>query len=293
MSGDSVNHVEVVSDIGHKQRWYKGHFYRKEGNKEIIDSKKIKIATLILLPLLVIGILFKDAPIEENQSDSTISTPNGVSNYQNEISLNEYSDTKETKLKKLQTKARKIQRLSVVSSSKKVKIPLGAQVRGVLVTGGTNGPIKVKLLEDLESHGEVYIREGSVLWGRGASTEERLLVSFTKYVNEQGKSQEITASAFDITDQILGLKGSIIGRSSKKILAGAGLGVAGAFQTMQEAENMGGVAVVKPSFENALLSGASSAALGIAEQELEELKNKQTVIEVKSGTQIMIVFGEM
>ena len=60
---------------------------------------------------------------------------------------------------------------------------------------------------------------------------------------------------------------------------------------MQSSENLGGVAVVKPNIENALLNGASNAALGIAEQELEELKNKQTIIEVKKGTKIMIVFG--
>ena len=67
--------------------------------------------------------------------------------------------------------------------------------------------------------------------------------------------------------------------------------MAGALQTLQESQNMGGIAVTKPSLENALLNGASGAALGIAEQELEELKNRQTVIEVKKGTQMIVVFG--
>ena len=96
--------------------------------------------------------------------------------------------------------------------------------------------------------------------------------SLSKFVDENGKSKDIKASAFDIGDQILGLKGSVIGRTSKKILAGAGLGVASAFKTIQESENLGGVAVVKPNFKNALLSGASSATLGIAEEELVEAK---------------------
>ena len=151
----------------------------------------------------------------------------------------------------------------------------------------------MRLLEDLISHGETYIKEGTILWGRGSSTEERLQISFTKYEDENGTSFEVTANAFDISDQILGLKGSIIGRTSKKIMAGAGLGVAGALKTMQQAENLGGVPVVKPNLENALLGGASNAALAIAEQELEELKNKQTIIEVKKGTHLLIVFGGM
>ena len=164
----------------------------------------------------------------------------------------------------------------------------------VLLTGATNGPVKAKLLEDVELNGDIYIKEGSIIWGQGASTEERLIVTFSKYVDSDGKSHAIKANAYDSSDQILGLKGSIIGRTSKKILAGAGLGVAGALQTMQQAENLGGgVAVIKPSLKNALLNGASGAALGMAEQELEELKNKQTIIEVKQGSEILIVFGEM
>ena len=118
-------------------------------------------------------------------------------------------------------------------------------------------------------------------------------MKFSKYVDEDGKSKKISANAFDISDQILGLKGSVIGRTSKKIMAGAGLGFAGALQTMQQSENMGGVAVVKPNIENALLNGASNAALGMAEQELEDLKNSQEIIEVPQGTKLLIVFGEV
>ena len=292
MSSKAEQQVDIVSDDGHKKMWYQGHFYRKEGNKYIFDFKHARLYIVGFTLILCVGIFFKESEEINIDAISSISTPDRISGYQNQIVLNEYSDTKELKNDSTRTR-RKIEKLSLVSRSKKVEIPLGSQARGVLVTGGTNGPIKVKLLEDLEFHGEVYIKEGAVLWGRGSSTQERLLISFTRYVDENGQSKEINANAFDISDQILGLKGSIIGRTSKKLFAGAGLGVAGALKTMQESENLGGVAVVKPNLENALLNGASSAALGIAEQELEELKNKQTVIEVKKGTQLMIVFGGM
>lgn len=291
MSNKENQEVVFEKDDGHKKGWFQGRFYKKEGNKYVFDSKVSKGLFITSIVIVLVGAMFKDTRNDDLEVDSSIDTPTRVSNYQDDIVLNVYSDTKEEKTKSKKRKKRRIERLSLVSSIQKVEIPLGAQARGILVTGGTNGPVKVRLLEDLESHGEIYIKEGSILWGRGSSREERLLITFTKYVDENGKSRKITANAFDITDQILGLKGSVIGRTSKKVLAGAGLGVAGALQSMQQSENIGGVAVVKPNLENAMLNGASSAALGIAEQELEELKNKQTVIEVKKGTKVMIVFG--
>ena len=291
MSSKVEEEVIISKDDGHKQRWYQGVFYKKEGNKHVVESKKVKIYILTGLFLLLVGVMFKDEPIDKEETTDSIDTPTRVSGYQPKIVLNAYEDTKEEQKKIKSKKKYKIERLSLVSSKQRVKIPLGASAVAELVTGGSNGPIKVKLLEDLISHDETYIKEGSILWGRGSSTEERLLISFTKYVDESGNSKEITANAFDSSDQILGLKGSIIGRTSKKIAAGAGLGLAGALQTMQESENLGGVAVTKPNLENALLNGASTAALGIAEQELEELKNKQTIIEVKKGTKILVVFG--
>lgn len=292
MSSNDSHKVDVVRDNGHRLRWYKGQFYRKEGNKYVFNSDKAKYYVFGVLIFLIVGVMFKESPNEESKSTSFNPSIQGI-NHNNELRLNSYSDIKEVKPKVVKKSKRVFERLSVVSSQTKVQIPLGAQARGVLVTGGTNGPIKVKLLEDLISHGEIYIKEGSILWGQGQSIKERLLVKFSKYVDEDGKSKKISANAFDISDQILGLKGSVIGRTSKKIMAGAGLGFAGALQTMQQSENMGGVAVVKPNIENALLNGASNAALGMAEQELEDLKNSQEIIEVPQGTKLLIVFGEV
>ena len=141
-------------------------------------------------------------------------------------------------------------------------------------------------------NGETFLPQGSLLWGKGSSTKKRLIVTFSKAVLRDGSSKDISATAYDPEDEILGLKGSIIGRTSKKILAGAGLGMAGALKTMQSAENVGGLPVAKPTIGNALLNGGSEAALGLAEQEMEELKNEQTIIEVEKGSEIIVVFGE-
>ena len=292
MSSNQAQEVIAMSDDGEKQGWFQGRFYRKEGNKYVLDSKVSQGVFVSAVLILLIGVMFKDTS-STKRADTVINPPDRVATYQHDITLNVYSDTDEKKSETQKRRQVKFERLSLVSSTKKLEIPLGAQARGVLVTGGTNGPVKVRLLEDLISHGEVFIKEGAILWGRGSSTDERLLISFTKYVDENGKARKITANAFDMSDQILGLKGSVIGRTSKKLLSGAGLGVAGALQTMQQTDNLGGMPVVRPNLENAMLNGASTVALGMAEQELEELKNKQNVIEVKKGTRVMIVFGGM
>lgn len=285
--------VKVEKDNGDQKRWAKGLFYRKEGNKLKIKSEVAKKVFFGICGIVVIAFSFKESPYQDSPKDSSIEVPVRISTHSEKIILESYSDIKDKPKEKHIKKSYKIEPLKIVSREKESLIPLGSSGTALLLTGATNGPVKARLLEDIELNGEIFIKEGSILWGRGASTEERLLVTFSKFVDADGKSHEIKANAYDLSDQILGLKGSVVGRTSKKILAGAGLGVAGALQTMQQPQNLGGVAVVKPSLKNALLNGASTATLGIAEQELEELKNKQTIIEVKKGTKIVIVFGEI
>jgi hypothetical protein len=284
--------VKVEKDDGLQKRWAQGIFYRREGNKLKIKSDLLKGLFVGSCGVVIIVFLFMPAP-KTREKQTTIDTPSSITSYNEEIVLEGYSDIKDNEKKIPKKKQYKIEPLKIVSRSLESSVPLGLSASAILLTGGTNGPIKAKLLEDVELNGEIYIKEGFTLWGHGSSTEERLIITFSKYVDSDGKSHKIKANAYDSSDQILGLKGSVIGRTSKKILAGAGLGVAGALQTMQQAENMGGVAVIKPSLENALLNGASSATLGIAEQELEELKNKQTIIEVPKGTEVVVVFGEV
>lgn len=285
--------VKIEKNNSILKRWGKGAFYRQEGHKLKIKAEPMKKIFIFLSSLLAIIFLFKEPPNELEQKTQGIPTPISISANNETISLETYSDLKDEAPKKKKVTFKKIQPLKVIARKEKSSIPLGLSVNAKLLTGATDGPVKAQLLEDVSLNGEVFIKESSIIWGQGSSTQERLLITFSKFVDSYGKSHKIKANAYDFSDQILGLKGSIIGRTSKKILAGAGLGVAGALQTMQEAENMEGVAVIKPSMSNALLNGASSATLGIAEQELEELKNKQTIIEVAKDTKILIVFGEI
>ncbi|MCB0415387.1 MAG: TrbI/VirB10 family protein [Bdellovibrionales bacterium] len=283
--------VKVTKDNGYKTQWAKGIFYRQEGNKLVFKSEYTKYGIALLFILTTTVLLFQDDSTISSMSNQSIKPPEEI-NTSVSIELESYSEIKEKVNKPLKKRLIKVERLSLVSPEGKLKIPLGAQAKAKLITGGTNGPIKAQLMEDLSFNGETYLSEGSILWGKGTSTDERLIIVFSKVVLRDGVSKDILANAYDQSDEILGLKGSIIGRSSKKLLAGAGLGVAGALQTMQSSQNVGGVAVKEPSLENALMNGASTAALGMAEQELEELKNKQTIIEVKKGTEIIVIFSK-
>ena len=284
--------VKLAKDTGYRTQWAKGLFYRKEGDKFVFKSEKARYLVIGLFLFTTIAVLFQESPTAEPADSSTLSTPQNLPIADSPLQLDKYEIEDEQKSVKTKSKRRKIEPLKIVSRTDLLGIPLGSTVRAVLKTGATNGPVKAVLLEDLNAKGEVLLAEGTILWGIGNSTESRLLVSFTKYVDEDGVSKPIVASAYDSSDQILGLKGAVIGRTAKKIAAAAGLGVAGALQTMQTTQAVGSVAVVKPSLENALLNGASGAALGLAEQELEELKNRQSIIEVSKGTKLIVVFGE-
>lgn len=286
----SENEVKVTRDDGYKKQWAKGLFYRREGIKLVFKHEHTKKLIVALFILVTVVVLLQDDPTFETELSVGVSSPEHISP-SIPIELENFDKSK-PKNRVHKRKTFKVEKLFLISRSNKMEIPLGTQARAILLTGASNGPVKAKLLEDVELAGEIYIEEGSILWGTGSSTTERLVVVFTKFVTKDGEAKDIAANAYDASDEILGLKGSIIGRTSKKIAAGAGLGVAGALKTMQQAENLGGVAVVKPTLGNAMLNGASTAALGLAEQELEELKNKQTIIEVEKGTEIIVVFGK-
>lgn len=288
----SENEVQVTSDTGHKNQWAKGLFYRKDGQKLTFKNELINPILFLMFTITGVVILFKEDPRLYGSNQSLISLPQNLNVVVVPMDLEIHDETKQSPRVISKNRSLRVERLSLVSRKESLKIPLGAQAKAKLLTGGTNGTIKAQLIEDLKFNGEVYLTAGTFLWGQGSSTEARLMITFSKAVSIQGQSYEVQAQAYDGVDDILGLKGSVIGRTSKKILAGAGLGVAGALQTLQSSQNIGGIAVKAPSLENALMNGASTAALGIAEQELEDLQNNQVVIEVKKGTEILVVFGK-
>ena len=165
--------------------------------------------------------------------------------------------------------------ITVISFTNEIGIPPGAEAKAVLLTGATNGLIKAKLIEPLKVDGVTILDSGDLMIGHGRSTEERLYIEFKKVVFRDGKSKPVSAQAYDASDSILGLKGSRVGDLTLKLAASSGLnflsGMAVGLQT--------------PSYDGvAQASGEQGKAL------MEDVKNRQPIIEVKSGTEFSVTF---
>ena len=186
------------------------------------------------------------------------------------------------------TKVSPIQVISFVGAK---EIPPGAEAKAVLLTGATNGLIKARLVEPLKVDGVSLLDAGVLLLGQGRSTEERLFVAFQKAVFRDGKSIPISAQAYDVSDSILGLKGSRVGDMTLKLAASSGLyflsGMAAGMQTPSYDDSG---RPRRPSIGDAALNGVSQAAGENAKAYMEDIKNRPPIIEVKSGTTFIVTF---
>ncbi|MCO5143626.1 MAG: TrbI/VirB10 family protein [Oligoflexia bacterium] len=174
--------------------------------------------------------------------------------------------------------------IKILNFSNNLEIPPGVETKAVLLSGGTNGLIKAKIIESLRASGTTIFPSDTQILGYGRSSEDRLYIEFKKAILKDGKVVGISAQAFDGKDSILGLNGSRVGDISLKIAASAGLnfisGMALGFQDYSG----------QPRAKDAALSGLSQAATEQAKSSMEEIKNRQPTIEVKKGTVFTITF---
>lgn len=281
--------VTVKRDDGDKLQWAKGLIYRQEGSKRVVRKKPIKITFIIMVIFSSVSILFVDSNVIEEKK-AEIKNPEIV-NDNNIIKLAIFKERKEVKARRY-IRPRKVMRLSLISRDGAGGIPIGAMARAKLITGGSNGLVKAKLIEPLMANGEEYLAEGVILIGQGASNEERLVLQFSKIVFSDGKAQDVSATGYDLKDKIVGLKGKQLGRAALKIAAGTGLRfLGGVAEGLQDKEMGQGVAVKKSSMKNALLNGAALATIEQSNQMMQDLREKQSIIEVAQGTQFWVVFG--
>ena len=170
-------------------------------------------------------------------------------------------------------------------------IPAGSEVKAMLLTGATNGLIKARLTEPLKVNGMSLLEAGVLILGQGRSTEERLYIDFKKAVFKDGKSISVSAQAFDITDSILGLKGSRINDLTIKLAASSGLSfLSGMASGLQVPSYDGSGRPARPSVNDASLNGVSQASTEQAKSYMQDIKGRAPIIEVKSGTPFTITF---
>jgi len=159
--------------------------------------------------------------------------------------------------------------------------------------GGTDGLVKARILKPVLMDNEPVIPENSVLIGVGKSGEDRLFIEFQKIVLPTGETYKVRAQAFENEDKVQGIKGSIVGTRSKKMMMAMGLGFLGGMADgMRENTSGSYFSTQKPTTRDAALSGASKAALDQSEAYLEEMKKSPNIIQVKSGTEFYFIVDE-
>jgi hypothetical protein len=185
-------------------------------------------------------------------------------------------------------------KIQIVSLHTVSEIPIGSEVRAVLVSGATDGIVKAKLTAPLLVDGEPILPERAVLFGKGKSGDERLFLEFQKVILPDGQAYPIHALGFDVSDKILGLKGDVVGTRTKKMAAAMGFGFLGGMASGLQStsgSSMFGYTQT-PSARDAALAGASKAALDQSQAYIEEMKQSPNIIEVKSGTELVVIFDE-
>lgn len=271
--------------------------FSKDGGP--LSKRTIKVsATCTVLGLTLVMLLSSpDQPLEESSGIRAPETSD-INRNREAISLESYSASEESdRLKAAQARrgSRKVGRLpglEKLDRSTVKDIPPGTVIKAVLLTGASNGPVKAEVKEALRIRGETLIPSGTILLGKGRSTEERLFVHFSKLLVRGGEVQETSADAAEAEDQTVGLKGSRVGRYAARYATAVGLNfVGGMAEGLQAREIVGTQVVTKPDAKNALLNGASRAAYEMGNEEMQKIRSAPVEIHVEAGKEILVMFG--
>ena len=286
---DTEQKVEIKSDEGFKSIGMSQYF--KDTN---LDPRYLKLLSFAVITAIfstylivilknkrVVGIDSKPVGSPDFRHEVPIASP-GLIARQNNFSGNKPGYYEPPK-----------NRINITNLRSDLTLPVGTEGKAILVSGGTDGLIKAKILKPVLVDNEPLIPENAVLIGIGKSGEDRLFVEFQKIVLPSGETYKITAQAFENDDRIQGIKGSIVGTRSKKMMMAMGLGFLGGMADgMRENTSGSYFSSQKPTTRDAALSGASKAALDQSEAYLEEMKKSPNIIQVKSGTEFYFIIDD-
>lgn len=287
-----INQVTVERDNGHSNRWaFSRWFYRREGQKESLSTRRLTVLLGIVFLASAIFLLVR-APSQEIAAEAPIALEADsmvtASAFQN---IPEFRPELSQAPKSKGTAPTKFKGIEHVGRPRLVSIPPGTTGLAVLAGAATDGKVRAELTEDVVFNGETLLPKGAKLIGAGSSGEDRLTISFSKIVFKDGATQNISAEAADPEDQVVGLKGSKVSKYAAMVAAAGALSFAGGVaEGMQETENQGGVAVKKANLKNAALNGAARATLDVGSEIVTSWKNKKSVIVVKEGSALLVVF---
>jgi len=279
--------VEIKSDEGIRSIGLSEYFKHSK-----LDTRYVKLLSftviisviavyvfIVLKQRKIVGYSSKEFSTPEFSREVPLSAPNIVTHVNSKQSSKGRSGYPQNKINVLNLRS--------ISD-----LPLGTEGKAILVSGGTDGLVKAKVLKPIIVDSEPLIPENSILFGNGKSGEDRLYVEFRKVILPTGEVFKLIAQAFDTDDKIQGLKGAIVGSRTKKMGMAMGLGFLGGM-TDGLRETSGSMFMAqKPTVKDAALAGASKAALDQSEAYLEEMKKSPNIVQVKSGTEFYIIVDE-
>lgn len=274
-------------------RWtLKNFMYLKEGSKNRLNTKSLKIISILLSVVVLIFQLFSStSPIEIKDAESFSVPMSEVAGSINEPPVyNEGYSNAEKNHQGKNSKPLIVEKIRSISFSKTDKVPTGTEISALLSSGGSNGAVKATLSEPLSVDGETVAERGSVLYGRGNSSEERLYIVFSKLIKKDKTEIKIKAQAFDSKDRIIGLKGSKVGDYAFKIAASSGLFFLGGVAEGLQAP-MNTMMPQRKSMRDSALQGVAQATVEQGREIMNNMNNK-AVIEVKHSTPITVIFDD-
>jgi hypothetical protein len=269
-----------------------------QGKDKGLPKQTVKI--LMVGAALSLGtIMWMRAPDKPDISSSGVDTPetSQVGAIQ-AVSLETYSAqaekdqiTEKNRKSSKRTLVVKLPGLQKIDRTRANQIPPGSEVRARLLTGASNGLVRAVLLESLRVQGENYLKAGETVVGQGQSTEDRLFVRFTQVVHKDGSVEAVQGQAVDAEDKTAGLPGSKFKRYAMRYGTAVGLYfVGGMTEGLQERTIVGQQVVANPDAKNALLNGASRAAVEMANDQMSNMRNQPPPISIPAGQEILIVF---
>lgn len=212
-----------------------------------------------------------------------------VDTYSAELEKNKINERNKKNPKRVVTI--KLPGLQKIDRTLNEQIPPGTEVKAKLLTGASNGLVRAELLESLKVQGETFLKAGEIVIGQGQSNEDRLFIKFTQAVRKDGEVTSINAQACDIEDKTTGFSGSKFKRYALKYGTAVGLHfVGGMTEGLQDRTVVGGQVVTTPDAKNALLNGASRAAIEMANDQMANMRNQPPPISIPAGQEILIIF---
>jgi len=285
--------VGVKADVGSESIGKDKFIRASEGKYDAQGFRSSVLVAMSLVLIVFLTMMFTSKKETKHHQGKPLPGPEGA---REQIDLGAKIITQKDLINlipKPKVNASDLGHIRVVSLRSIAEVPTGSEMQAVLSSGATDGIIKARLTKPLIVDGEPVIPENSVLFGFGKSGDERLMVEFKKVIFPTGESFAIRAQAFDPSDKILGLKGAVVGTRTKKMASAMAFGFLGGMADgMQSTSGSAMFLPQRPSARDAALAGASKAALDQSQAYMEELKRSPNIIEVKAGTDLLVIVDE-